>query len=139
MSDEVCQEGLQYILETAFTEEQSVPASFYLGLCEDASIAEDASLADLTELAVADGYARNTIASDGTDWASATTGTLDWKITSLTQTFTSSGTWNGATHAFLGTTIDDTGKLVLAVALSVERFLVSGDTLQVSIVLTVTG
>jgi len=139
MSDEVCQEGLQYILETAFTEEQSVPASFYLGLCEDASIAEDASLADLTELAAADGYARNTIASDGTDWASATTGTNDWKITSLTQTFTASGTWNGATHTFLGTTTDDSGKLVLAAALSVERFLVSGDTLQVSIVLTATG
>lgn len=139
MSDEVVAEGLEYILETAFTEVQSVPANFYMGLCEDASVAETDGLADLTELAVANGYARETVASDGTDFTEATTGTNDRKVTTTTETFTASGTWNGAEHVFLGTTIDDSGKLICVAALSVERFLVNGDTLQVSIVMTLAG
>ena len=139
MSDEVVSEGLEYILETAFTELQSVPANFYMGLCEDAAVAEDAVLADLTELAVADGYARELVASDDTDFTEAATGTNDRKVTTTTETFTASGAWNGVEHVFLGTTIDDSGKLICAAALSVERFLVNGDSLQVNIIITLTG
>ena len=139
MSNEVVSEGLEYMLETAFTEVQSVPVNFYIGLCEDAAIAEDAVLADLTELAVADGYARETVASDGTDFTEAATGTNDRKVTTKTVTFSASGAWNGVEHTFMGTTIDDSGKLICAAALSVERFLVNGDSLQVSIIITLVG
>ena len=139
MSDEVVSEGLEYILETAFTELQSVPANFYMGLCEDATVAETQNLAGLTELAVANGYARQLVASDDTDFTEASTGTNDRKVTTTTETFTATGTWNGAEHVFLGTTVDDSGKLICAAALSVERFLVNGDTLQVSIVITLAG
>lgn len=138
MSDEYCTEGLQHALEVVYSEEQSIPANYYIGLCEDASVAENANLAGLTELS-GNGYARQTIASDNTDFTSAATGTNDRKITTKTVTFTATGTWNGATHAFLATTIDDTGKLVAAAALSVERFLVNGDSLQSSMVLTLAG
>ena len=135
---EVVAEGLEYILETAFTELQSVPANFYMGLCEDA-VQETDGLADLTELAVANGYARQLVASDNTDFTEASTGTNDRKVTTTTETFTATGTWNGALEAFLGTTVDDSGKLICGCALSAERFLLDGDTLQVSFVITLAG
>lgn len=138
MPDDVVEEGLEYILETAFTEAQVVPANFYMGLCED-EVLETDGLADLTELAVANGYARQTIASDNVDITEAGTGTNDRKITTSTETFTATAAWNGALYAFLGTTIDDTGKLICGAALAAERFLQNGDTLQVSFVITLTG
>lgn len=139
MSDELCTEGLQFLLEAAFSEEQSVPANFYIGLCTDASVAEDAALADLIELS-GNGYARQTVASDNTDFTSAGAGTNDRKVTTKTVTFTASGgAWSGAVHAFLATTIDDTGKLIAAAALSTTRTLQDGDSLQVSMVLQLNG
>lgn len=139
MSDEYCEEGLQHLLEVVYTEEQSVPANYYIGLCEDASVAEDDNLASLTELS-GNGYARQAVASDNTDFTSAATGTNDRKVTTKVVTFTASGgAWNGAVHAFLATTIDDSGKLVAVAALSVERTLQDEDSLQVSIVPTLAG
>lgn len=138
MSDEYCAEGLQHLLEVAYSEEQSVPAIYYIGLCEDDSVAEDANLAGLTELA-GGGYSRQAVNSDNTDFTSAGTGTNDRKQTTKVVTFSATGAWNGVPHAFLATTIDDSGKLVAAAALSVERFLVNGDSLQVSMVLTLAG
>ena len=139
MSDEFCTEGLQHALEVAYSEEQSVPANYYIGLCEDASVAENDNLASLTELS-GNGYARQTVASDNTDFTSAATGTNDRKQTTKVVTFTASGgAWNGAVHAFLATTIDDSGKLVAVAALSATRTLQDGDSLQVSIVLTLAG
>lgn len=139
MSDELMTEGLQFLLEVAFSEEQSVPANFYVGLCTDASVAENANLAALTELS-GNGYARQTVASDNTDFTSAATGTNDRKTTTKTVTFTASGgAWSGAVHAFVGTTIDDTGKCIAVAALSTTRTLQDGDSLQVSIAITLTG
>jgi hypothetical protein len=137
MPNDVVAQGLEYILETSFTEAQSVPANFYVGLCED-EVLETDGLADLTELS-GGGYSRQTVASDNTDFTEASTGTNDRKITTKTVTFTATGTWNGALYAFIATTIDDSGKLVCGVALSVERFLTDGDTLQISIVIIATG
>ena len=141
MPDDVVEEGLEYILETAFTELQLVPASFYMGLCED-EVLETDGLADLTELAAANGYDRSgyAVASDDTDFTEAATGTNDRKVTTTTETFTCAGaSWNGALYAFLGTTTDDAGKLICGAVLSSERFLDPGDTLQVSFVITLTG
>jgi len=138
MSDEVVQEGLQYILETCFSDAQSPPANFYLGLCTDAVIEETDNLAALTEVA-GTGYARQTIASDSIDFTSATTGTNDRKVTTTEETFTAGDTWTGAIHAFLATSIDGSGKLILATALSATRTLENGDTLKVSIVITLAG
>ena len=138
MPDDVVEEGLEYILETAFTEAQNVPANFYMGLCED-EVLETDGLGDLTELAAANGYERQLIASDDTDFTEAGTGTNDRKVTTSTETFTATGAWNGALYAFIGTTADDSGKLICGAALSVERFLVNDDTLQVSFVITLTG
>jgi hypothetical protein len=138
MAAELHQEGLQYLLEVAFSEEQSVPDNFYIGLCTDASLAEDASLGDQTEV-TGTGYERQAVASDDTDITSATTGTADWKITTAEVTFTAGGTWDGAKTVFLATTDDDSGKLIASEQLSATRTLVDGDTLIIAIEIDLTG
>jgi hypothetical protein len=138
MAAELHTEGLQYLLEVAFTEEQSAPANFYVGLCTDAALAEDASLGDQTEV-TGTGYARQTVASDNVDITSATAGTADRKVTTAEVTFTAGGTWDGAVTAFLCTTVDDTGKLLASQQLSETRTLNDGDTLTLAFEITLAG
>ena len=138
MAAELHAEGLQYLLEVAMSEQQSIPANFYIGLATDVSLAEDATLASLTEVS-GTGYARQAVASDNIDLTSAATGTNDRKITTKTVTFTAGGVWTGAKTAFLATTIDGTGKLLASAPLSLTRTLGDGDSLNVSMVITLAG
>jgi hypothetical protein len=138
MATELHQEGLKFLLEAAFSETQAVPANFYIGLCTDTSLAEDASLASKTEVG-GTGYARQTVASDGTDFTSATAGTTDWKMTTKSVTFTAGGTWTGAKTVFLASTVADTGKLIASAPLSTTRQLNNGDMLTVALEITLAG
>jgi len=138
MAADVHQEGLQFILEVAFSEEQSVPANFYIGLCTDASLAETASLGDQTEVS-GTGYARQAVASTAVGFVSASTGTNDRKVTTVEVTFTAGGTWTGAKTAFLATTIDDTGVLIASEQLSATITLVDTGTLSFTMALTLAG
>lgn len=138
MAAEIHADGLQYILEAAFSEEQSVPANFYIGLCTDASLAETASLGDQTEVSGTD-YARQAVASTAVGCVSATAGTNDWKITTIEVTFTAGGTWTGAKTAFLATTLNDTGVLIASQQLSGTITLVDTATLSLKFELTLTG
>jgi hypothetical protein len=140
MSDELIKQGLKWMLECVFPQSQTPPGTFYIGLCEDASVNEDAVLADLTELS-GNGYARQTVtALSVTGFTSEQAGTNDWKVTTITVEFEASGgAWNGAEHCFLGTSVDDSGVLVAVAALSQERTLQDGDKLQVSMVIQLNG
>jgi len=138
MAAELHAEGLQYLLEVALTEEQSVPANLYVGLATDAALAEDASLGDQTEVS-GTGYARQTVASDNVDITSATTGTNDRKITTKVVTFTAGGNWTEANTVFLATTVGDTGKLLASAPLSAARTLTDGDSLTTAIEIDLTG
>jgi hypothetical protein len=138
MAAELHTEGLQFLLEVVFSEEQSVPVNFYVGLCTDASLAEGVGLGDLTEV-TGTGYARQTVASDDVDFTSATTGTGDRKTTTKTVTFEAGGDWTGANTVFLATTVDETGKLVASAPLSETRTLANGDTLDVAIEIDLAG
>ena len=119
MAAQLHTEGRQYIQEAAFTGQQTKPTNFYVGLCTDLTIAENASLTDLTELVdpTDTDYARYALASSVVGWDSAGTGTDDRKITSNGVSFsavTSGATWAKAESWFLATTIDDTGKLIMS-------------------------
>ncbi len=138
MAAELHTEGLQYLLEVAFSEEQSVPANFYIGLATDATASEDDSLSDLTEV-TGTGYARQTVASNSTDITSASAGTADRKITIKEVTFTATGTWDGAKTVFLATTVNDTGKLIASSPLSTTLTLNNNDTLKLALEITLTG
>jgi len=139
---DIVREGLQYILEAAFSEVQTPPANFYIGLATDAAIAETANLAALTEI-TGTGYARIAVASSAVGFpTSETTGTNDWHVVTLQVTFTGNAAndWDEAFSAFLATTSDDSGKLIAWCALSAGRDLTSAsDTLKVTFDLTLTG
>jgi len=119
MAAQIHTQGRQYLQEVAFTGQQSKPANFYIGLCTDLTIAENASLAGLTELsAVPDtDYVRYELVSSAVGWTSAATGDNDRKITSIGVSFstvTSGVTWTKAESWFLATTVNDSGKLLMS-------------------------
>jgi len=143
MAARIHTEGRQWIQEVCFTEQQSVPTNFYVGLCTDISILENAALSDLTELTddPDTGYERFPLLSSTSGWTSAATGSNDRKVTSSTITFTCDGTgltWTKAYHWFLATTIDDSGKLVMSGPLNSGSgtAVVEGTPLTFSIVFT---
>lgn len=141
MAAELHTEGLQYHKEVGYSEEQSVPATFYVGLATDASPAEDASLGDLTELSDT-GYARQTITSNSTDCVSSAAGTNDWKMTLKTVNFANSsgGAWTAANIAFLATSSDDSGKLIASLPIpGAPLTLNDGDDVDVTFVLQENG
>jgi hypothetical protein len=113
-------EGRQWAFEVLFSEEQVVPASFYVGLCTDADLAENASLTDINELGILSGadlgYVRQALESSALKWTSESTGSNDRKITSATITFTaedaSGVVWSNAKTWFLATTSNNAGKLL---------------------------
>lgn len=112
MASELHTEGLQFLLE-CLSEVSVIPATYYVGLATDASPAENATVADLTEISDA-GYARQTINSDDTDMVSSGAGTNDFKMTLKTVNFANSSgnPWTAVNIAFLTDKSDDSGSLI---------------------------
>jgi hypothetical protein len=135
-------EGLQWLLEVAFSEEQSVPANFYVGLSVDHLVKGD-TLADngvgWTEV-TGTGYSRQTIASSDAGFTSGASGT-DWEQAGETVTFTATDEdWDTATDWFMATTADNTGVIVACGRLAAERTLQTpGDKLEVTPSVTISS
>ena len=131
------------MIEVSFTKEQSVPDHFYVGLCEDADLVENAVLGDQTEL-VDDsgqdvGYSRFELASGAMDFTSAAGGVNDRVLTTATVSFTAAGSnWANAKTWFLATTDDDIGKLIASgpVNSGSGTALMNGQTLSFDIQIT---
>jgi hypothetical protein len=140
MAAEIHQEGLKFLLECAISEKQTPPVNFYVGLSQDVSLAENATLASITEV-TGTGYARQPIASTDAAWTSATAGTNDWKLTAAAAvTFTATASdWTDAKTWFLATSIDGSGKLIASGPLSETRSLVNGDSLNETLTLELDG
>lgn len=137
MAGIIHQEGLQALLEY-LNKAQTPGATLYMGTCEDASIAANASLAGLTENA-GTGYARVAVTANGTDLVSATDGANGWKLTSKVCRFTAGAAWNIQKHIFLATSSDDSGKLVASAALNGGagyELTLAGQYFEASLVLT---
>jgi hypothetical protein len=122
---ELHKEGLAYLLGLV------TAGNLSIGLCTDASLAEDATIASLTEVS-GTGYGRIAV----TSLTIADTGTNDKKATTNSVVFTAGGTWTGAKTAFI---VTSTNKLLASVALSTTRTLNSGDTLTVAIEIDLVG
>ena len=129
-------EGEKFILDVAFSEAQSVPSAYYIGLDARTSLAEADTLASLSGEPSGNGYARQAVNSDGTDFTIEQI-SGDWQAKTKTVTFTASGGQIGpVTKAFLCTVASGTsGKLIQSVALSQSRTLQSGESLNVSMYL----
>jgi len=140
MSAELHQEGLQHLLEL-LSHRQETPADYYIGLAVDASLAENASLASITEVS-GTGYARLLVEDTTVGFpTSESTGTNDWRTILKTVTFTGgAGGWTGANTAFLCTVSSGTaGKLIASFPLSSTRTLAENDTLDITMTLELDG
>lgn len=130
-------EGEQFILQVVFSEVQTPPAAYYIGLDARTSLAEADNLAALVDEPPGTyGYARKAVNSDATDFTiSQESG--DYQALTKTVTFTAAGGAIGpVTKAFLCTVVSGTsGKLIQSVALSQSRTLQSGESLNVSMYL----
>jgi hypothetical protein len=129
-------EGIQWAIEVLISEEQAVPASFYLGLSTDAIVKADTLAGNgvgWTEV-TGTGYARVAIASSAVGWTSQTDGATGWEaVAAAAAEFAATDDdWDDALWWFIATTNDDTGVLVAAGALSETRSLLNGDTLEVT-------
>lgn len=133
-------EGEQWMVNVCFTEDVGlpVPANFYLGLDNRGSLAEADVLTDLVSEPSTNGYARQAIASDTTDWTD-TQDSGDWQVASTTETFNASGgSWGPVQAMFLCDVSTGTaGDLYCSLALSASRTLQDGDSLQADITIKI--
>lgn len=128
-------EGEEFILDVVFNETQSVPATYYIGLDDRGTVAEADTLPPAGE-PVGNGYVRQAVNSDATDWTVSQVGG-DFQAVSKTVVFTAAGgpipAAGNVMNMFLSTTLDDTGNLVASVVLSTPRIIVNGDSLNTDI------
>jgi len=125
-------EGEQFFCQVLFTEEASVPSAYYLGLDNRTSLAESDTLASLSGEPSGNGYSRQAVNSDATDFTISQEGG-DYQAKTKTVTFTASGGSIGpVTKMFMATSADGTGKLIASRALSQERTLADGESLECS-------
>lgn len=134
--------GKRWLLQV-LNKSVSLPTNLYLGLRQldgasghpaDAAQA-DTLTSNLQEVTTTtSGYARIAMTLNATNFPEAASST-DSLITALSQTFTFTGASlpiTGITHAFLATTSDNTGVLLLSFALSTTRSAgTNGDTIAV--------
>ncbi|NIQ81577.1 MAG: hypothetical protein GTN93_26490 [Anaerolineae bacterium] len=127
-------EGEQFILQVVFSEEQSPPTDYYIGLDNRASAAEADTLVDLVSEPSGNGYARQAVPSDNTGWT-VSQDAGDYQAASTTETFTASGgTIGPVQQMFLCTVATGTaGKLIATAALTASRTLQDQDSLETDI------
>jgi hypothetical protein len=140
MSGTFVQEGLEILLKAALRG-QSPPASLYMALVTDASVAANATWASLTEVS-GTGYARVAVTLDGTGFpTAANVSTNGYHIKTKDCVFTAGGTWTTAKCCVLLTTNDGSPKIIAwgSVGGAGGRTLVnSGDTETVNLDLPLT-
>lgn len=135
-------EGEEYLVKVAFTEETAVPANHYIGLDDRASLAEGDTLTTVNATEPSgNGYARVAVATDNVDYT-ATQPAGNWQVASKTVTFTASGGPIPAAgvvdNMFLCDQASGTaGDLYASVALSTSRTILDGDSLNVDITIEI--
>lgn len=110
----------------------TAPTNFYIGLVNDTPVDTD-TLATLTGEPAGSGYARALVERSNTGFPTLELDGGDYRVVSSTETFTAAGGSIGpVTYAFLATSTDNTGILVVYNALSQSRTLADGDSLDVT-------
>lgn len=125
-------EGEQYMLETSFRNGTN-HTTFYIGLINDATIAETDTLATMAGEPSGNGYARIL-----TTFAAATLVSGDYETDSDQETFTASGGSIGPVdHAFLTEVASGTaGDFLAYVPLSTSRTMADGESLNVTVTIS---
>jgi hypothetical protein len=135
MANIIHDEGEQYLLQAALSKEQTPPANFYLGLCNDTLVKTDA-LADILKEPSGNGYSRQAIPSSNVGWTVAKNGDY-YRATGTQETFLAAGgDWGSLNTWFLATSADGTGKLIASGDIDPARTIADGDSLLVTPILT---
>lgn len=131
-------EGEEYLVKVAFSEALAVPASHYIGLDNRTTLAEADNLAALSGEPSGSGYARKAIATDTTDYTCSQIGG-NWRAATKTVVFTASGGVIGPVkNCFLTDQASGTvGDLYCSLALSQSRTLADGESLSVSMTISI--
>jgi hypothetical protein len=113
---------------------RSVPTAYYIGLDNRASPAEADALTSLSGEPSGNGYARQAVNSDNTDFTVSQEGG-DYQAKTKTVTFTCTGAaWPTVSQMWLCTVATGTaGKLIATAALTAARTLQPDDSLQTDI------
>jgi len=125
-------EGEKLFIDTVLRKRASTyfaSDNFYTGFYKG-TVIESTTLATLpNEPAIANGYTRQAIERSTVGWPTLEKNSEDnWRATSKEITYTASGGDIGPLNGvFFGTSSDNTGSLIGAVATGVERTILSGD------------
>lgn len=123
--------GEENILD-AYFRGGTAPASFEIGLFNDTPVDTD-DISDLTGEPSTNGYARQALARNSTDFPTLVLDSGDYQVTSKEVTFSASGgSWGPVTYACLIYVNGATKKLIAYEALSQSRTLADGETLTIT-------
>jgi hypothetical protein len=121
-------EGENSMLDSYFRN-QNNPVQYYLRLCND-SLDETDTLASILGEPAGSGYIPQLIERSSVGFPIIELDAGDWRVISKETTFTAFGGDIGpVVTAYLATTIDNTGKLIAYVPLSMTRTILDGDSL----------
>lgn len=125
-------EGEKAIVDTFFRNNNALyfgTTNFYIGLYNGV-VSENTVLATLPGEPSGNGYSRQACARSSVGFPTLVQDAGDWKVVSKELTLTASGGSIGPVNgAFIGTSLNDTGTLIGAVAMGVERTVLAGDSI----------
>jgi len=125
-------EGEKAIVDTFFRNNASSYLSsdvFYIGL-HKGTVSESTTLATIPNEPVGNGYSRIECERSNVGWPTLEQNDGDWQVVSKEIGLTAAGGDIGPVNgAFLGTSLDNFGVLIGAVAMKIERTILAGDTI----------
>lgn len=109
----IVEDGADNVLRTIFRGESVLTAAFYLGLTSASYEFDDADLVDIeADEPVGNGYARQTLTRNTTDWGAPSLENNAMRILSKSVTFTASSAWNVPwTRMFLASVASGAGEV----------------------------
>lgn len=125
-------EGEHFVLDEFFRA-ATAPTQFFIRLTNtvlsDTSTLTTASAGEPST----NGYAAQLVERSATGWPSLALDSGDYQLTSSEETFNATGgSWGPVDRAFLGTTSNNTGKLIAYATLSQARTLANGESLKIT-------
>ena len=128
----LCDEGEKAIADTFFRANDAAyftVIDFYIGLYNGV-IGESTRLATIPNEPSSNGYARQVCERDSTGFPTLEDDDGDWRVVSKEITITATGGAIGPVNgAFLGTSLNNSGVLVGAIAMGAEQTIVENDSL----------
>lgn len=131
-------DGEENVLDT-YLRGQNTPTEFYLRLVNSTgtSITETDSLGSITTEPITNGYTPQLITRNTSGWPTLALDSGDFKATSSEESFTAAGGQIGVIEwAYLSTTSGNSGKLLAVSSLTTPRTIFNGETLKISIGIT---